>query len=403
MLADGFSTARGHRAAYVHRDAVNGVLRGRRGARLTALTSGGAIPDNADYDVVLEPAGQKVGTVNEDFAVESLAGDVFQLGNTSYASGASKRDACASRMRRAPRRPFRSGSAKRRAAPTSCPMPCRGCATRCPTTLDRTQFARCGRCRGRQRHGHVRRCDQPGRRLPRRPARRSARCRRTTRSCSSASSTSPAACSSSCIRRSAAASIARGASRCASASASSSTSSCRRRPPKTRSCCRCRRATASSSRTSRATCTRTPCATCSCRRCSPRRCSPRAGAGSPRSSLALPRFRGGRKVPAPLQRMRAEDLMAVVFPDQIACARQHRRRPREVPDHPLVRQAIDDCLHEAMDIDGLERCCATSSPAHRGRRARPARRPRRSRSRSSPRVRTPTSTTRRSRSAARRP
>src|SRR4029077_16322420 len=55
-----------------------------RGARLTALTSGGAIPDTADYDVVLEPEGQMVGTVNEDFAVESLAGDIFQLGNTSY-------------------------------------------------------------------------------------------------------------------------------------------------------------------------------------------------------------------------------------------------------------------------------------------------------------------------------
>src|SRR5688572_6093720 len=83
-LADGFSTRRGHRGAYVHRDAVNGMLRGRRGARLTALTSGGAIPDTADYDVVLEPAGLRVGTLNEDFAVESLAGDVFQLGNTSY-------------------------------------------------------------------------------------------------------------------------------------------------------------------------------------------------------------------------------------------------------------------------------------------------------------------------------
>src|SRR4029079_11411842 len=83
-LADGFTTRHGHRAAYVHRDAVNNVLRGRRGARLTALTSGGAIPDTADYDVVLEPAGALVGTVNEDFAVESLAGDIFQLGNTSY-------------------------------------------------------------------------------------------------------------------------------------------------------------------------------------------------------------------------------------------------------------------------------------------------------------------------------
>src|SRR5438552_1532378 len=84
MLAEGFTTRRGHRAAYVHRDAVNGVLRGRRGARLTAITSGGAIPDTADYNVVLEPAGQLVGTVNEDFAIESMSGDIFQLGNTSY-------------------------------------------------------------------------------------------------------------------------------------------------------------------------------------------------------------------------------------------------------------------------------------------------------------------------------
>src|SRR6267143_6527529 len=60
------------------------MLRGRRGARLTALTSGGAIPDNADYKVLLEPENLFIGTVNEDFAVESLAGDVFQLGNNSY-------------------------------------------------------------------------------------------------------------------------------------------------------------------------------------------------------------------------------------------------------------------------------------------------------------------------------
>ena len=59
-------------------------MRGRRGGKLTAVTSGGTIPDNADYSVLLEPQGLNIGTVNEDFAVESLAGDVFQLGNTSY-------------------------------------------------------------------------------------------------------------------------------------------------------------------------------------------------------------------------------------------------------------------------------------------------------------------------------
>src|SRR4029450_8411236 len=55
-----------------------------RGARLTALTSGGTIPDNADYQVLLEPENHFIGSVNEDFAVESLAGDIFQLGNKSY-------------------------------------------------------------------------------------------------------------------------------------------------------------------------------------------------------------------------------------------------------------------------------------------------------------------------------
>ena len=84
MLAEGFSTKRGRRSALIHHDAINHRLRGRRGARLTALTSGGAIPDNADYRVILEPSETFVGTVNEDFAVESLAGDIFQLGNASW-------------------------------------------------------------------------------------------------------------------------------------------------------------------------------------------------------------------------------------------------------------------------------------------------------------------------------
>ena len=84
MLAEGVSSRRGRVGALVHRDAVNGRLRGRRGARLAALTSGGAIPDNASYDVLELPEGTKVGTVDEDFAIDSSAGDVFLLGNTSW-------------------------------------------------------------------------------------------------------------------------------------------------------------------------------------------------------------------------------------------------------------------------------------------------------------------------------
>ena len=84
MTADGFATRRGRRAALVHRDEVNATVRGRRGARLLAQTSGGAIPEVADYRVVLDPDDTFIGTLNEDFAIESNAGDVFQLGNASW-------------------------------------------------------------------------------------------------------------------------------------------------------------------------------------------------------------------------------------------------------------------------------------------------------------------------------
>ena len=84
MLAEGYTSRRGRRGAYIHWDQVNGLLRGRRGARLVALTNAGVIPDQFDYDVVLMPQGFKVGTLNEDFAFETLAGDIFQLGNQSY-------------------------------------------------------------------------------------------------------------------------------------------------------------------------------------------------------------------------------------------------------------------------------------------------------------------------------
>jgi ATP-dependent Lhr-like helicase len=84
MLAEGIATSRGRSGALLHRDAVNRRLRGRRGARLAALTSGGAIPDNANYDVLLEPDGTLIGTIDEDFAIESMAGDIILLGNSSW-------------------------------------------------------------------------------------------------------------------------------------------------------------------------------------------------------------------------------------------------------------------------------------------------------------------------------
>jgi ATP-dependent Lhr-like helicase len=84
MLGRGYTTRRGRRAALVHHDAVNGMIRGRGGSRMMAINSGGAIPEVFDFRVILEPDGLTIGTVNEDFAIESMPGDIFQLGNTSW-------------------------------------------------------------------------------------------------------------------------------------------------------------------------------------------------------------------------------------------------------------------------------------------------------------------------------
>ena len=84
LLSDGVATSRGRSGAFLHYDRVNGQLRGRRGARMAAITSGGAIPETANYNVVVEPEGHIVGTLDEDFAVESMAGDIFLLGTNSW-------------------------------------------------------------------------------------------------------------------------------------------------------------------------------------------------------------------------------------------------------------------------------------------------------------------------------
>ncbi len=84
MLSEGFSTRRGRRGAYLHFDGVNRQVRPRNNARLVALTNGGAIPDQFDCDVMLLPESLRIGTIGEDFAFESIPGDIFQLGNNSY-------------------------------------------------------------------------------------------------------------------------------------------------------------------------------------------------------------------------------------------------------------------------------------------------------------------------------
>ncbi len=352
-LADGFTTARGHRGAYVHRDAVNGILRGRRGARLTALTSGGAIPDNADYDVVLEPAGQLVGTVNEDFAVESLAGDVFQLGNTSYRI----RRVEAGRVRvedaqgAAPTVPFWLGEAPGRTAALSHAVArlrdsvshALGTAGAAPAAaaevgtatgvgadamtqvVDYLSAARAalGTLPNESTLVIERFFDESGGMQLVLHSPRGSRINRAwglalrKRFCVKFNFELQGAATDDAILLSLSTSHSFPLADVARFLHSNSV----------------------------------------------RGVLVQALLDAPMfaarwrwiasTALALPRFRGGRKVPAPLQRMRADDLMAAVFPDQIACA-ENLVGERQVPDHPLVRQAIDDCLHEAMDVEGLE-------------------------------------------------
>ena len=188
MLADGYSTRRGRRGAYLHYDAVNRVLRARRGARLAAVTNAGVIPDQFDYDVVLLPEEHRVGTLNEDFAFESLPGDIFQLGNTSYriAKVETGKVLVEDAKGQPPTMPFWLGEAW--AAPTSCATRCRGLArprTPVSTTASRPasagctsdlQPAGCGGAAARAVPGGA-------------PRPRSACCPASGASCSSASST----------------------------------------------------------------------------------------------------------------------------------------------------------------------------------------------------------------------
>ncbi len=271
MLAGGFTTRRGRRGSLIHHDAVNHRLRGRRGARLTALTSGGTIPDNADYQVMLEPENQLIGTVNEDFAVESLVGDIFQLGNNSYrilrVERGTVRVADAEGL--APNIPFWLGEAPGRseelsasvsrlrreigtrlpavstlsANPHPNPPPLAGEARINPPPLAgegwggrRRTILRC--TGSSMKSGSQHRQPISSSIISLRRERRWAFCRRTTRSCSNAFSTRSAVCNSSSIRPMAAASIAPGAWHCASAFAASSILNSRQPPPKTTSSCR---------------------------------------------------------------------------------------------------------------------------------------------------------------------
>ncbi|HEX4523722.1 MAG TPA: DEAD/DEAH box helicase [Casimicrobiaceae bacterium] len=356
-LSEGFSTRRGHRAAYVHRDAVNGVLRGRRGARLTALTSGGAIPDNADYEVVLEPAGQTVGTVNEDFAVESLAGDIFQLGNTSYRilrveAGRVRVDDAHGQP---PTIPFWLGEAPARTDELS-------------HSVSRLREEIAGRLNGQgDKQGAFEQVvENIG--LSEQAAGQLVDYLASAHAALGTLPTQKTVVFERFFDESG------GMQLVIHSPFGSRINRAWGLALRKRFCTKFNfelqaAATEDSIVLSLSTSHSFPLESVAhyLNAKTVRPLLVQALLDAPMfgarwrwiagTSLALPRFQGGKKVPAPLQRMRAEDLMAAVFPDQIACA-ENLAGPREIPDHPLVAQAIHDCLYEAMDVEGLERVLA---------------------------------------------
>ena len=354
MLSDGIQTGRGRRAAYLHRDRVHGILRGRRSARLAALTSGGAIPETADYRVVTDPDDTTVGTVNEDWAIESMQGDVFLLGSTSW------------RIRRVeaglvrvvdaegapPTVPFWLGEAPARTAEASAAVsalrealderlatsaiaaaaewlaPEAGVDTRVATEVVRYLAAARAALGVLPTQRHVvfeRFFDEAGGmqlvvhapyggRINRALglALRKRFCRRFDFELQAAASDDAVVLS-----------LGPGQS--------------------------------------------FPLDDV------PQFLTPENAAEVLAQALLLsPMFqvrwrwnlgralvvlrqRGGRRTPPPIQRMEADDLMAAVFPALAGCQENAGAGPIEIPEHPIVRQTMHDCLHEATDVDGLVR------------------------------------------------
>ncbi len=354
MLAEGFTTRRGSRAAYLHRDAVHGQLRARRGARLTALTSGGTIPDTADYTVILEPQAINVGTVNEDFAVESIAGDIFQLGNASYRILRVERGRV--RVEDAqgapPTIPFWLGEAPGRTDELSASvsrlreeiasrldagdgMAAAETWLREEVGLDESAIrqlvdylaaakAALGVLPTRRELAMERFFDESGgtqlvihtpfgSRINRAwgLALRKRFCRTFNFELQAAATEDAIVLSLSTSHSFPLEDVARYLH----------------------------------SNTVREVLVQALLD------------APMFGVRwrwNATTSLALPRFVGGNRVAPQLQRMKSEDLLASVFPDQVACA-ENLVGERQIPDHPLVAQTLHDCLHEAMDIEGLER------------------------------------------------
>ncbi|MFL6698398.1 MAG: DNA glycosylase AlkZ-like family protein [Vitreoscilla sp.] len=352
MLADGYTTRQGPRGSYVHRDAVQHQVRERRGARMTALTSGGTIPESGDYTVVLEPQADRIGTVNEDFAVESLAGDVFQLGNTSY------------RILRVEPGRVRVEDAK--GAPPNIPF----WLGEAPGRSDELSFA-VSRLRAEvgeqvKRAGPAAAIDalieQTGNGIDAEAARQIVDHLASAQAVLGALPTQARVVMERFFDQSG------GMQLVIHSPFGSRLNRAWGLALRKRFCRQFNfelqaAATEDAIVLSLSTSHSFPLDEVAryLRSATALEVLIQALLDAPlfavrwrwnaTTALALPRFVGGRKVAPQLQRMKSEDLLASVFPDQVACA-ENIGGDRDVPDHPLVAQTMHDCLHEAMDSDG---------------------------------------------------
>ncbi len=356
MLAEGYTTRHGARGAYLHRDLATRSLRGRRGGRLTALTSGGTIADNSDYAVLLEPQGLNIGTVNEDFAVESLAGDVFQLGNTSYRI--LKIEAGRVRVEDAqgmpPSIPFWLGEAPGRSDELSFAV------ARLRGEIDQRLASAESQAAERLQPVIDWLADTPG--IPREAAQQIVEYLSRARAALGALPTQRRLIMERFFDES-------GGTQLVFHSPYGSRINRAWGLALRKRFCRTfnfeLQAAATEDAIILSLSTSHSFALDEVWRylhsASAEQVLIQALLDAPlfgvrwrwiaTTALALPRMAGGRKVAPQLQRMKSEDLLATVFPDQVACL-ENIVGEREIPDHPLVRQTLDDCLHEAMDSEG---------------------------------------------------
>ncbi|HEX7794420.1 MAG TPA: DEAD/DEAH box helicase, partial [Vicinamibacterales bacterium] len=361
MLADGFSTRRGRRGALIYRDEVGHRLHGRRGSQLLALTSGGAIPEVADYRMVQEPDDTFIGTLNEDFAIESNAGDVIQLGNMSWrvlqvGSGMIR---VADAKGAPPTIPFWLGEAPARSDELSVAV------SRLRAGVDDwigsspTKTATAAELDGITQWL----TDESG--VDRLAAEQAVTYLAETRAMLGAIPTQDTLVLERFFDESG------GMQLVLHSPYGSRINKAWGLALRKRFCRQFNfelqaAATEDALMLSLGLQHSFPLADVF-RYLHPSTAEDvlvQAMLDAPvfqtrwrwntTISLAVPRFRGGRKVPAPLQRMLADDLLASVFPDAAACL-ENIPGDRQLPDHPLVNQTIRDCLEEAMDFKGLAR------------------------------------------------